>query len=272
MTRTALIAGGDKLPEIWLERAQKAGLEVVAYRIHQEATPPLEKAERVRDIELGRLGDLLDLMDEDNIEDVIMLGKVYKERLYEDIELDEEMQLLLAGLPDYEDETILEGIAGKLEDYGYRLLPQDLYMDFERPKIGLLAGDESQHEGLEKDFARGMELAQRMAGLEIGQTVLLRDGAVLAVEAAEGTDKTIKRAGRLGGAGAIMAKAARPEQDDRLDIPAVGPKTIELLAEIEAAGLVIEAGGVMIIEKEEFLRKAEKSGIAVQSRRKEDID
>ncbi len=264
MTKTALIAGGGSLPALWLERAREAGRQVYAYKIAEEDTRPLKKAENACSISLGKLGNLIGRLQQDEIEDVIMLGKVHKDKLYDNIELDDKMKALLAGLPDHQDETILKGIAGSLQQAGFNILPQDIYLEESRLEPGTLYMPDNPRSNLQDDLQQGLNLACRMAELEIGQTVLLKNGTVLAVEAVEGTDETIQRAGRLADSGAVMAKASRPEQDDRLDIPVIGPKTINNLAEIEAAGLVIDSKGVLVLEQEQVLEKAREAGIAVK--------
>jgi len=263
--KTALIAGGGRLPEIWMQRALEAGRRVTVYEISGEETGQFDPAEKVREIDLGRLRSLIDLLKQDDIDEVIMLGKVRKERLYGDLDLDAAMQKLLAGLPDYQDETILAGIASALEEAGFKILPQDVYLQERNFEPGLLAGPAERAGELEDDFRQGLSLARKMADLEIGQTVLLKEGTVLAVEAVEGTDAAIKRAGDLAGPDAVMAKASRPDQDDRLDIPAIGPRTVRLLAEIKAAGLVLEAGGVFLLEEEKCLQIARKNDIVIRA-------
>ena len=264
MTKTALIAGGGSLPDIWLERAQEAGRRVFVYKISEEDTQVLQGADKIRSISLGKLGDLIARMEEDGIEDIIMLGKVHKDKLYDNIELDGKMKALLAELPDYQDETILKGIAFSLKKAGFNILPQDIYLDTSRLEPGTLYMPDDLDGEFQDDFQISLELARKMAELEIGQTVLVKDGTVLAVEAVEGTDEAIRRAGNLGGPGAVMAKASRPEQDDRLDRPTVGPRTLNELAKIDAAGLVIESRGVFVLEQEKVVEKAREAGIAVK--------
>ena len=265
MSKTALIAGGGSLPGLWLERAREAGRRVFVYKIARENTLPLNKAEKIRSVSPGKLGELIARLENDGIEEIIMLGKVHKDRLYDNMELDKQMKTLLAELPDHQDETILKGIAAALERAGFNILPQDLYLEDSTLESGTLYMPSHPPRNLQNDFQDGLGLAKKMAELEIGQTVLLKNGTVLAVEAVEGTDKAISRAGELAGPGVVMAKASRPEQDDRLDIPAVGPQTAARLAAIEAAGLVIEAGGVLVLEQEKMLEKVRAAEIALQA-------
>ena len=263
--KTGLIAGGGSMPAMWLERAQAAGRQVTVYRLEGEKSENFNRADDVRDINPGRLKKLVQLLKKDGIEDVVMVGKVKKERIFQSMELDEMMENLLRQLPDHQDETILRGISLALKEKGFNLLSQNLYMDGSRPQAGFLTKNDSLTRDERSDCDYGVELAGRMAEMEIGQTVLLKRGTVLAVEAVEGTDAAIERAGKFCPEGMIMAKSSRPRQDDDLEVPAVGPRTIELLARYKAAALALEAGGVVVVERERMLEKAENAGVAVLS-------
>ncbi len=263
--KTGLIAGGGSMPAIWLERAQAAGRKVTVYRIEGEKSEHFNSADGVRDINPGRLKKLIQQLKKDGIEDVVMMGKVKKERIFQRRELDGMMENLLKQLPDHQDETILRGISRTLKEEGFNLLSQKLYMEGIRPRAGFLTDNDSITREERSDCEYGVELAGRMAEMEIGQTVLLKRGTVLAVEAVEGTDAAIKRAGKFGAEGMIMAKSSRPRQDDDLEVPAVGPRTVELLAGYNASALALEAGGVVVVEQERMLDKAEKAGVAVLS-------
>lgn len=264
--RTGLIAGGGSLPEIWLEAARLKGVEVFAYRLIEEDPFPLDLANQVQDVSIGKLGELLDLLKNDGIEQAILLGKVHKEHLYQDLEPDQELAELLDQLDDYRDMTILEAVNNKFAEEGFEVLPQTSYIEKLLPEAGLLAGPEPSEE-LKMAMKQALKLAKELAEFDIGQTLLYKSGQVIAVEALEGTDQTIARAGEFAGeeGDLILAKAARPEQDFRSDVPAIGAKTLENLAEAGGQAVIIEAKKVFMLEQEEVKQIADELGIIVMA-------
>jgi len=264
--RTGLIAGGGSLPEIWLEAARLKGLEVFAYRLKEEDPLSLETANQVQDVSLANLGDILDRLKEDEIDQVIFLGKVHKEHLYQGIEPDAELAEMLENLDDYMDMTILEAINKRFEEEGFKILPQSSYIEKLLPEAGLLAGPEPS-EDLRMAMKQALRLAKELAEFDIGQTLLYKAGQVIAVEALEGTDETIARAGDLAGeeGDLILAKAARPDQDFRSDIPAIGAETLRNLAEAGGQAVIIEAEKVFMLEEEEVIELADQLGITVMA-------
>lgn len=260
--RTGLIAGGGALPEIWLASAQEQGIEVYAYRLIEENPASLIEAEKIEDVSLADLGRLLELLGNDDIEQVIFLGKVHKDRLYNGFQPDEVLADLLDSLPDYQDMTILNAINSFFEENGFTVLPQSTFIEDMLPPVGHIAGPEPTAE-FKADLHQALHLAKELADFDIGQTLIYKSGQVVAVEALEGTDQTIIRAGQLAETGLIMAKAARPDQDLRSDIPAVGPETI---VKLEAAGgraLIVEADAVLLIDKAKLIELADAAGITV---------
>ncbi len=264
--RTGLIAGGGSLPEIWLEAARLKGVEVFAYRLREENPLSLETANQVQDVSLADLGDILDKLKEDKIEQVIFLGKVHKDHLYQDLEPDPELAEMLKSLDDYMDMTILEAINKKFEEEGFEVLPQSSYVEKLLPEAGLLAGPEPP-EDLKIAMQQALRLARELAEFDIGQTLLYKSGQVIAVEALEGTDETIARAGELTGeeGDLILAKAARPDQDFRSDIPAIGVETLRNLAEAGGQAVIIEAEKVFMLEEKEINELANELGITVMA-------
>lgn len=260
--RTGLIAGGGNLPEIWLASAQEQGLEVNAYRLVEENPSSLIEAEEIKDVSLANLGRLLELLRDDDIEQVIFLGKVHKERLYNDFQPDEVLANLLESLPDYRDMTILNAINSYFEENGFTVLQQSTFIEELLPSAGHIAGPEPSPE-FKADLHQALHLAKELADFDIGQTLIYKSGQVVAVEALEGTDQTIIRAGKLAETGLIMAKAARPDQDLRSDIPAVGPETIEKLKAAGGKALIVEADAVVLIDKARMIKLAEAAQITL---------
>ena len=262
MAKIGLIAGWGKLPQLWAREASKRGNEVYAYPLVEEKTESLkEYTEQVCPVNIGAFDSLLKTLLKHGIEKVVMIGKVNKDHLFS-LEFDKRMKKLLASLDDLNDDSILRAIAAEFTSEGLEVIPQMAYLKDLIPEPGILTGDTPVPE-LKRDMEFGFLNALKIGELDIGQTVIVRDQTVLAVEAAEGTDLTIKRGGRLAQGGIVMAKICKPGQDSRLDIPTIGLNTLENLISVQARGLILEAGKTFLLDKEEFLIKAEEAGITV---------
>ncbi len=263
MAKIALMAGKGKLPLLWAREAVKKGHDIYAFPVVEEETIDLEEiVEAVYSIGLGTLGKLIDLLKQHKIEKAVMLGKVEKANLFNDLELDQRTSSLLAGLNNLNDDSILEAVVNELEREGIEILKQYTYLDELLPDPGVLTVREPD-DTLYRDMEFGFNMAREIGRLDIGQTVIVKDRAVLAVEAIEGTDETIKRGGCLGQSGIVMAKVSKPCQDFRFDIPTIGLKTLDNLIIVKARGLVIEAGKTFIVEREQFIEKANEANITV---------
>ncbi len=214
---------------------------------------------------LGQLAALATALTIAKVERLLIVGKFSKTLLLgssDAISLDEEAVRLLAGVDRLDDEGLLGAIASWLEARGFEIARQDLLLaSLLAAKGSLSARSPSESESADLEIGRGVVDGLARAG--VGQCVALRWGCVVAVEAAEGTDAMIRRAGELAGAGATVIKVARPGQDRRFDLPAVGPDTIEVMRQAEATGLAIEAGSTLIIDAPRFRQRADEAGIAV---------
>ncbi|MGM0437593.1 MAG: LpxI family protein [Bacillota bacterium] len=262
MSDIALIAGKGKLPYYWAKNSAKNGIKPYIFKISGKANVSYKKyGEKIFEVELGKIAKLFDLLHNYDIKKVIFAGKVEKNNLFE-LKMDNRMKGLLAQLDNYNDDTILRAIGAEFEKEGFEIIPQnealtDLLVN--AGKLNKVKIDKKILSEMEFAFLNAIEIGK----LDIGQTLLTKDKSVVAVEAMEGTDKTILRTGKIAGKGAVMAKVAKENQDLRFDIPTVGLKTIENLKKIEAKALVIEANKTFIIDKEKFLQKAEKAKIVV---------
>jgi DUF1009 family protein len=173
--------------------------------------------------------------------------------------------LLLAKLKRRNADSIFRAIAGELEKIGVTLLPATTFLETLVVGKDLIAGPKlSRREQSDVDF--GWEIAQKVAALDIGQTVIVKNGTVLAVEGFEGTSETIRRGGALAGNGAVVIKVAKPDQDMRFDVPVVGPATISVAAEAKIRVIALEAGRTLLLEKETVLGAAEKARISLFGR------
>ena len=260
-----LIAGRGGLPLAIARSARARGrpVAVVAYR--DETDPRIEcEAATVVWLRPGQVGAALAALRTAGVREAVLAGDVAKGALIreaEQLQLDGDARALLARLADRRDATILGAIADYLADGGVRLLPQAGLVPELVAASGALGAKPPGAAQL-RDVAFAWPIARAVADLDVGQTVIVKDGAVLAVEAIEGTDAAIRRAAAFG-PGATVVKVARPHQDPRFDLPTVGPETIAVLAEARAAALAIEAGATLVLEREVTAAAADGAGIAL---------
>jgi len=259
-----LIAGAGRLP-LDIARAASArgyGVAAIAFR---DATEPaiVEAARSVTWLEPGEVLAALTFLESSGARRAVMAGKVPKSILYADAAagLDAMATSELAALPDRRDDVILGRVADVLASRGIELLPQlELVPELVAGTgpLGATAPSAVQRD----DFAFGWPVAKTLADLDVGQTVLVKDRAVLAVEAIEGTDAAIRRGGAIA-SGAVVVKVAKPRQDPRFDVPAIGPETVRVMCEARVAALAFEAGHTVVIDREAAVALADAHGIAL---------
>jgi len=189
-----------------------------------------------------------------------MVGKVHKTVIYESDEHDEELRTALKDLDNQEDYSMLGEITRRLTQMGIKVINGTKYLSHLLPEKGVLS-KEKPDSHIEEDIAFGYEVAQKIAGMDVGQTVIVKNKCVVAVEAMEGTDEAIKRAREIAGEGCVMVKVGRPDQDLRWDVPTVGPETITRLAENQFKALAIENGKMFVAEKQKTIELADSAGI-----------
>lgn len=266
MTKTVgLIAGMGKLPRLIAKDARERGYRVVAVGLDPVADD--EKLEGAVDvlerINVGKLDKVIKTLKRNGVAEAVMAGKVPKELLYKSrITPDLRAIKILMTLKDRSDDTLMLAITGELEKDGIRLLETTAFCSgLLAPEGGITKKQPTKAQW--KDIEWGYAMAKEIGRLDIGQTVVVKNRAVMAVEAIEGTDKAIKRGGKLAGGGAVVVKTAKPGQDMRFDVPAVGLSTVQAMIEAEAAVLVLEAGATLILEKEKAVKQADDAGIAI---------
>jgi DUF1009 family protein len=216
-------------------------------------------------LELGQLEALAEALRELAVPRLLLLGKIEKSLLFsrpETVNPDREAQQLLAARRDRSDEGLLAAIAEWLEQRGFELVEQAEALRSMLAPVGPITCHGPSEAALD-DLQVARPIIEALSRSGVGQCVVLKQGAVLAVEAIEGTDETIRRAGRLGGAGATVVKILRAGQDRRFDLPTIGPGTIEAMAEADAHALAIEAGSALIVERQRCIAEAERRGIAI---------
>lgn len=261
-----LIAGGGKLPAEIAKGAQERGCRVVGLGLQGFSEPDLEKlVDEWHWIQLGALGRLIEILERTRISDVVMAGSVGKLALFDErgaLGLDERAIALLRRAGDDCDDSILGAVADEIEASGVRVRPQGEWVPHLLPKAGTLGCVQPSAEQLE-DIDFGLSVALALGRLGAGQCAIVRCGCVLALETVEGTDAAIRRAGELGEDGAVVVKVARPGQDLRFDLPAVGLGTLASMAEANASVLAFEAGPTLVLDPAALIREADRLGMVV---------
>ena len=262
--RIGLLAGEGELPIIFADQARKRGTKVIAFAAKQIASPELNShVDKIYWLDLSETKKLLFIFFINRIKKLVMLGKVPKSIFFKrDFSKSEEINSLLKDTENRLDDSLLREISKKAERFGVTFInPIDFLSDF-MPKKGTLTKRSPTAKEWE-DIEFGREMAKALGGLDIGQTAVVKNKAILTVEAIEGTDETIRRAGRFSKGGIVVVKMIKPDQDPRFDIPTVGIETINSLIEAKASALAIEAGKTFFINREESIAKADENGISI---------
>jgi hypothetical protein len=257
-----LIAGYGRFPLLYAENLKAQGYRVFCAAIREETDPAVtEVADAHRWLRLGQLGKLIDAFREAGVTEAVMAGKVHKTRIYQ-LRPDMRAVKLMARAPDYKDDTLLGAVADELARHGIELVSSIAHAGDLLPGPGTLTrrGPSREERG---DIDFGWELAKAVAGLDVGQSVVIKNRSVMAVEAIEGTDAAIRRGGELGGGGVTVVKVAKPAQDVRFDVPTVGTDTIRTMAEAGATCLALEAGLTLVLDRDAVVAAADAAGISI---------
>ncbi|RJQ50283.1 MAG: LpxI family protein [Nitrospiraceae bacterium] len=262
----AIISGIGKLPSALATEAKSMGCRVVGIALQPPADESLRPfVDDFHKINIGRFGGLISLLKKLSITDAVMAGKVPKELLYKNktgIIPDMKAVKLLFSLKDRSDDTIMNAIVHELEKNGITLHKTTAFAERLLSPEGILTRRKPSKDDL-KDIEFGWKIAKKMGQLDIGQTVVVKNMAVMAVEAIEGTDEAIKRGGRLAKKDAVVVKVSKPRQDMRFDVPVVGIDTLHSMKDAAARVLAVETGKCIIVDREHFIKEADKEGIAV---------
>jgi len=234
--------------------------------IREEASPNLERAaKRLHWVSLGELSRAIELLHKEGVKRAVMAGQVKHNKIFSSIRPDWRLAKLLFSLNTKNTDALIGAVARVLEDEGIELVNSTEFLGSLLPQTGILtkrAPDESER----ADIEYGRHIAQQIAGLDLGQTVVIRDRACVAIEAMEGTDETIERAGRIaGGQRLVVVKVSKPKQDMRFDVPVVGLRTIDIMAQANATALAIDAGRTLLFERDDLIRAANEAGIAIEA-------
>jgi hypothetical protein len=258
-----LIAGGGSFPLQIAEAARRRGFTVIAVAHEGETDPGLsEKADKIIWVKLGQLGKVIAALKKNEVCRALMAGTINKRRMFSKMKPDLKGLALISKMAIFHDDGILRAVARELEAEGIAIVPSTFCLPELLAPPGVLTRRKPNKEEKE-DIQFGWEMAKALGKLDIGQCVVVRKKTVLAVEAIEGTDETIRRGGKLAHEKAVVVKVSKPRQDLRFDVPSVGLQTIRAMAEVKASVLVLEADKTLLFDKKEMLVLADKSGIVI---------
>lgn len=260
--KLGLIAGNGRFPLLFADAAKHAGFTVTAVAHRGETPEELgDRVDALHWIKVGQLGHLIEHFKTAGVDTVVMAGGITKARMFTDYRPDLRALKVLARVRHLKDDVLLRAVAEELESEGITVGDAARYLPGLIAEAGVLTTRPSGDQW--EDIRFGVTMVKAIGRLEIGQCVVVKNRTVLAVEAIEGTDETIRRGGRLARSGAVVVKMAKPQQDLRFDIPAVGPATIESMREVGASVLAVEAGKTLLLDREELLEAARRARIAV---------
>jgi DUF1009 family protein len=264
MKTIGLLAGIGRLPVEFARAARGMGFTVIAVGVVPGVDKELDQvATKTYHISVGQLQEIITTLKNEGATEVTMLGKVTKELMFAGgLQLDSRMQKVLASLTDNSDDTIMLAFVRELAAEGLGVLDQTAFIQALMPAAGILT-NRKPTAAEQADMEFGFKMAKEIGGLDIGQTVVVKNCAVMAVEAIEGTDVCIRRGGELGRGSVTVAKVAKPNQDMRFDVPAVGPATLEAMCDARATALVIEAGKTLLVDQAKVIRIADEHGITI---------
>ncbi len=264
MNKIGIIAGNRKFPLIFAEAAKKKGYFVVAVGIKKDTSFRINSiADKVYWLDLSQFSRMTDIFRQEGVRNLVMAGQISPWRLFsKEVLKDKKLSTLLQGLQDKRADTIFGKIAYMLESEGFKLLDSTAFIQDLMPKKGTLSKTEPDFDNWE-DIYFGLDLAKAVSYLDIGQTVAVKSKAIVAVEALEGTDNLIKRAGKIAGHGVTVVKVSKPQQDARFDVPVVGLNTVKGLIRARAKCLAVEAEKTLFIDQDKSLKLADANGVAV---------
>ena len=261
-----IIAGNGVYPRLLADAARKAGVKkIIAAAFTNETDPEItQHVDLIEWMRVGQLNRLLKFFRDQKIHHAIMAGQIAPKNLF-DLRPDLKALMLLGKLKQRNAESIFAAIADELSKVGVDLLPAASFLEDSLASIGLIAGPKlSRRE--EEDVALGWKIAKEITRLDIGQTIIVKNGTILAVEAFEGTNDTIRRGGALARKDAVMIKVPKPNQDVRFDVPVIGVETIRVAAEVKLRVIAVEAGRTLFLERDAIIELANRANISIVAR------
>jgi UDP-2,3-diacylglucosamine hydrolase len=268
--KIAIIAGNGNFPFLVLDAARSLGHDVTIIGIKEEASKALEEAAAgpptatLHWVSIGQLGTFLKILKDAHITTAVMAGQVKHVKIFSIIP-DLTAMAMMAKLATRNTDSLIGAVANLMREHGVELINSAQFLQPMLAGAGTLSA-RSPSEAEHKDLEFGYRMADVIAGLDIGQTIAVKHQAVVAVEAMEGTDETIARAGDLAGDGVTIVKVAKPKQDMRFDVPIVGLATIQAMRRAGAKVLSVDAGKTLIFDRDAFFASANEAGIAIVGR------
>src|ERR687893_806579 len=261
--RFGLIARNGRFPFLVLEGARRAGAEVAVAAIREETDPEIERvAERVVWVGIGQLGKMIRFFKREGVERAIMAGQVRHVQIFSGALPDVRMLKMLLSLPRRNTDALIGGVAAELAREGIELIDSTYFIKDQLPAEGVLS--RRQPSAAERaDIEYGLEVAREIARLDLGQTIVVRARACVAIEAMEGTDAVIRRAGQLAKGRLTVVKVPKPSQDRRFDVPVVGAPTVQAMLEAGAPCLCLTAGKTLLFDRAEMLALADRHRLTV---------
>jgi len=271
--RLGLIAGNGRFPFLVLDAARALGHEVTVVAVKEEASPALAEA-AARDgatelhwVSLGQLGKCIRVLEGAGVTQAVMAGQVKHTKIFSGIVPDLTLLSVLRRLRARNTDALISAVAEVLQEHGISLIDSTVLLTPLLPAPGVLTKRRPTDDE-QRDFEFGYRMADTIAGLDIGQTIAVKGAAVVAVEAMEGTDEVIARAGRLAGPGTRIVKVAKPGQDMRFDVPVVGLATLDAMRAAGASALSIDAGRTLVFDRPALVDAADAAGITIVVRAK----
>ncbi len=263
LDRIGILAGTGEIPIYFARKASQLGIKLVSIGFSEEIQNGLAPfSEQSYSIGVGQAGKILKTLQQNNVKDLLILGKVDKSIIYKLQKFDFKALKFLKNIVTHEDKVLLLGVINEFEKEGFRILSQKEFLSDIFPQKGNLSRRAPTKQELE-DIEFGLPIARKLADMEIGQTLIVKNKTVVAVEALEGTDRAIQRGCELSQGKCVVIKVSRTNQDYRYDSPGVGPQTINMLAKGGAGVLALEAERVMVVEQEKVCDLANEAKIAV---------
>jgi DUF1009 family protein len=261
--RIGLIAGNGRFPLIFAEAARCQGVEVVAVAHRGETAPEIAAlVAELTWIRVGELGRIIRVFKRAGVQRAVMAGGITKPRHLADLRPDLRGAAFLAKIRSLKDDVLLRGVAAEIERDGIAVVESTLFLGAMVPEVGTLTRSAPRTREWE-DIRLGFRVAKDIGRWDIGQSVVVKRGAVLAVEGIEGTDAAIRRGGELGRGGVVVVKVSKPTQDLRFDVPAVGTKTLEVLREVHGRVLAVEARRTVMLDRDALLAAADAASVAI---------
>jgi UDP-2,3-diacylglucosamine hydrolase len=261
-----IIAGNGLYPQLLASSARKSGVrKILAAAFSGETDPALaEHVDEIQWLRVGQLGRLLKFFRERLAQHAIMAGQIAPKNLF-DLRPDWKALMLLTTLKQRNAETIFTAIADELAKIGVTLLPATAFLEHHLARSGLIAGPKLSRRS-EQDIEYAWKIAKEIARLDIGQTVVVKNGTVLAVEGFDGTNETIRRGGKLARKNAVMVKVAKSNQDMRFDVPVIGLETLRVASEANVRAIAVDAGRTLLLDQDSVVRRATELNISIVGR------